>query len=119
IRQMLDQQIAKGEKFTIESMERMQQDAHSLRAERDAPLFKGWKAGNPDAETARAMIEGWDRVLTTNTVPGAIYVRWSTSEAGGKAVKEKPGPARQALVEEGLTQALARMTKDWGPDWTE
>jgi len=119
IRQMLDQQIAKGEKFTIDSMERMQQDAHSLRAERDAPLFKGWKAGNPDAEKARAMIEGWDRVLTTNTVPGAIYVRWSTSEAGGKAVKEKPGPARQALVEEGLTQALARMTKDWGPDWTE
>jgi penicillin amidase len=116
---MIDQRIAKGEKFTIETMERMQQDAYSLRAERDAPLFKGWKAANPDAEKARAMIEGWDRILTKDTVPGAIYVRWATSDAGGKAVKEKPGPARQALVEEGLGQALARLNKDWGSDWSQ
>ena len=119
IRQMLDQQIAKGEKFTIESMERLQQDAFSLRAERDAPLFKGWKAGAADAEKARGMIEGWDHVLTKDTVPGAIYVRWATSEAGAKAAKAKPGPARQALIEEGLAQALARLNKDWGSDWTQ
>ena len=119
IRQLLDQQIAKGDKFTIESMERIQQDAYSLRAERDAPLFKGWKAGNADAEKARGMIEGWDHLLTKDTVPGAIYVRWATSEAGTKAAKAKPGPARQALVEEGLGQALARLNKDWGADWTQ
>ena len=54
IRQMLDQQIAKGDKFTIETMERMQQDAYSLRAERDAPLFKGWKAANDRTPKRRA-----------------------------------------------------------------
>ena len=52
-------------------------------------------------------------------MPGAIYVRWATSESGAKAITANPGAARQALVEEGLTQALARMTKDWGSDWSQ
>jgi penicillin amidase len=119
IRQMLDRQIASGEKFTIETMERMQHDAYSLRAERDAPMFKGWKAGDPDVEKARAMIESWDRVLTKDTVAGALYVRWSTSDAGRKAVDAPSGAARQALVEEGLRQAIGRATKDWGSNWQE
>ena len=118
IRQMLDQRIAKGEKLTIETMEQLQQDAYSLRAERDAPLFKGWTAKNADAERARAMIDGWDHVLTRDTVPGAIYVRWSTSEAGRKAVGAK-GAERVALVEAGLLQAIERASKDWGADWTQ
>jgi penicillin amidase len=119
IRQMLDQRIAKGQKFTIETMEKLQWDSYSLRAERDAPLFKGWTGKTADTEKARAMIEAWDRVLSKDTAAGAIYVRWSTSEAGRKAAAAKPGAARQALVEEGLSQAIARATKDWGADWTQ
>ena len=100
-------------------MERIQQDNYSLHAERDAPLFKGWTAKDPDAEKARAMIEGWDRILTKDTVPGAIYVRWTTTDAGRKAVAAKAGPEQHALVEQGLSEALARMTKDWGSDWSQ
>ncbi len=116
IRQLLDKQIAEHKPFTIEDMERIQQDSYSLHAERDAPLFKGWTANNPDAEKARAMIADWDRILTKDTVPGAIYVRWTTTEAGQKAVAAKPGPAQHALVEQGLQEALDRITKDWGPN---
>jgi penicillin amidase len=119
IRQMLDQRIAKGEKLTIESMEQLQQDAYSLRAERDAHLFRGWTSTKPDVEKARAMIAAWDRVLTKDTVPGAIYVRWTGTDAGRKAVVAKAGSAQQALVEEGIAQALARTTKDWGMDWNQ
>lgn len=118
IRQDLDAQIASGKKFTIEDMERIQWDNTSLRAEQDAPLFKGWTAKNPDAEKARAAIEGWDHVLTANSVPGAMYVRWATSESGGKAVSAK-GAAQRALVEQGLVEALDTMTKDWGSDQTQ
>ncbi len=118
IRQMLDQRIAKGEKFTIATMEQLQQDAYSLRAEREAPLFKGWTAKDAVAERARAMIDGWDHVLSQTTVPGALYVRWSTSEAGRKAVDAK-GAERVALVEAGLLEAVERATKDWGADWTQ
>jgi penicillin amidase len=116
IKQDLDQQIASGKKFTIEDMERIQQDDHSLRADIDAPLFKGWTAKDPNAEKARAAIEGWDHNLTADTVPGAMYVRWATSESGVKAAAAKPGAAQHALVEQGLLEALDQMTKDWGPD---
>jgi len=34
-------------------------------------------------------------------------------------VEATSGPARQALVEQGLSQALARLTKDWGSDWSQ
>lgn len=119
IRQMLDQQIASGKKFTQDDFIRMQQDAYSLRAERDAPFFKGWKASSAEAEKARAMIESWDRILKADSVAGALYVRWSTSEAGRKAVDEKNAAARHKLMEEGLTQAIARATKDWGADWSQ
>lgn len=115
IRQMLDAQT----QFTVEDMKRLHHDAYSLRGERDQPLFKGWTGKSADVEKARALVEGWDRVLTKDTVPGAIYVRWATSESGAKAIAAKPGGARQALVEEGLTQALARLTKDWGSDWSQ
>lgn len=117
IRQMFEQQ--EGRKLTVLDMERMQQDSYSLRAERDQPLFKGWSAQNPEAEKARALIEGWDRVLTRDSVAGALYVRWSTSPAGEKAVDAPSGPARQALVEEGLLKAVARARKDWGDGWSE
>jgi len=119
IRQMLDHQIATGDKFTIETMTRLQQDAYSLRAERDAPLFKGWTARTPDVEKARALIEAWDHVLTKDTVAGAIYVRWATSDAGRDAVDAKAGASRRGLVEEGLSQAIAQAATDWGEDWSE
>ena len=113
---MLDAQIASGKKLTPADMQRLQQDAYSLRAERDAPLFKGWTAKNADAEKARGMIEGWDRVLAADSAAAALYVRWSTSDAGRKAVEAK-GTERRTLVEEGLMQAIARATQDWGADW--
>ena len=119
IHQLLDKQIAEHKPFTIADMERIQQDNYSLHAERDAPLFKGWTAKDPDAEKARALIAGWDCILTVDTKPGAIYVRWTTTDAGKKAVTAKPGPEQQALVEQGLTEALDRITKDWGPDQSQ
>ncbi len=119
IRQLLDKQIAEHKPFTIDDMERIQQDTYSLHAERDAPLFKGWTAKNPDAEKARAMIEGWDRILTKDTTPGAIYVRWTTTDAGRKAVAAEAGPEQHALVEQGLLEALERVTKDWGSDQSQ
>ena len=114
ITQMIEQ--GKGRKFTVADMQRMQHDSYSLRAERDQPLFKGWTASEPGVEKARAAIEAWDRVLTKDTMAGAIYVRWSTSEAGRKALEEKAPTARQGLVEQGLVQAIERLTKDWGAD---
>jgi penicillin amidase len=116
IRQML----STGAKFSVEDHQRMQHDAFSLRAERDQPLFRGWKSQDPDVERARAMVEGWDKILSRDTTPGAIYVRWTATEAArGLEAGKAAGAARRALVETGLRQALDRLTKDWGPDWSQ
>jgi penicillin amidase len=50
---------------------------------------------------------------------GAIYVRWTRTEAGRKAVAANLGPEQQALVEQGLLEALARVTMDWGSDQSQ
>src|SRR6185295_7734667 len=95
IRQML----STGEKFGVEDLERMQHDAYSLRAERDLPLFKGWTSKDADVEKARAMIEGWDKVLTKDSSPAAIYVRWNATEAARQREAGKvTGRKGQALV---------------------
>jgi penicillin amidase len=66
------------------------------------------------------MVEGWDKILSRDTTPGAIYVRWTATEAArGLEAGKAAGAARRALVETGLRQALDRLTKDWGPDWSQ
>jgi penicillin G amidase len=117
IRQMLSKT---GAKFSIQDHQRMQHDAYSLRAERDLPLFRGWKSKDPDVERARAMVESWDKVMSRDTTPGAIYARWTATEAArGLDAGRTTGAKRQQLVETGLRQAIDRLTKDWGSDWSQ
>ena len=92
---------APEQKFSIEDHERMQHDAYSLRAERDQPLFRGWKSQDPDVEKARAMIEGWDKVLTKDTDAGRHLRPLDRHRGGARASRPgRPSAAkRQALVE--------------------
>jgi penicillin amidase len=116
IRQML----GTGQKFSIEDHQRMQHDAYSLRAARDKALFRGWKSQDPEVERARAMVEGWDNIVSKDTTAGAIYVRWTATEAArARETGQVTGAKGQALVEQGLRQALDRMAKDWGADWSQ
>lgn len=117
----IHQMLGTGGKFSVADLQAMQHDAYSLRAERDLPLFQGWTSRDPEVEKARAAIAGWDKVLTADTMAGALYVRWTGSESG-RAFDRGPGavPAakRRAAVEAGLRQAIDRLSKDWGSDWT-
>jgi penicillin amidase len=113
----IHQLLGAGGKFSIKDHQRFQLDAYSLRAERDRPLFQGWKAKDPDVERARDMIDKWNLVLTRESIAGAIYVRWTTSDAA--RVLTTRSANRQALVEQGLKQAIDRLTRDWGADWAE
>ena len=116
IRQML----STGQKFGVDDHKRMQHDAYSLRAERDQQLFKGWISKDAEVEKARAMIESWDKVVSRDSTAGAIYVRWTTTDAARqRATARITGTKGQALVEQGLRQAIDRITKDWGGDWSQ
>ena len=116
----IHQMLGTGQKFSVADLGRMQHDAYSLRAERDLPLFQGWTSTDADVEKARVAIAEWDQVLSANTRAGAIYVRWtSTDAARGLDSGAVAAPKRRTLVETGLRQAIDRLTKDWGADWSQ
>jgi penicillin amidase len=94
---------------------RIQHDAYSLTAVRDIPLFQGWTARDPEADRARAMIAAWDSILTRETTPGAIYVRWEGTV--DDAVRTAKGTEQRALIEAGLVKTLEGMKRDFGLDW--
>ena len=108
-----------GPEVLLEDHERMQHDAYSLRAERDLRCSRAGGARTRRSE-ARAMIEGWDKVLTKDSAPAAIYVRWTATEAARQRETGRvTGTNGHALVETGLRQALDRLTKAWGADWSQ
>jgi penicillin G amidase len=107
----LHQILGTGGRLTVEDHARIQHDAHSLQAVRDIPSFRGWVSADPEVERARAMIAAWDGVLTRESVPGAIYVRWSGTASGGATGR----PA----IEERLRRTLERLTNEWGAEWSE
>ena len=72
-----------------------------------------------EVEKARAIIEKWDKVVSRDSTAGAIYVRWTTTDAARQRETGRvTGAKGRALVEQGLRQAIDRITKDWGGDWS-
>ena len=57
--------------------------------------------------------------MSRDTAAGAIYVRWTSTDAARGLEGKAGGATQQALVEAGLRQALDRMAKDWGSDWSQ
>ncbi len=115
----LHQLLSTGEIFTVQDHMRMQHDAYSLQAERDKPLFEGWTGQSDEAERARRMIAEWDNVLTRTSVPGALFVRWSTVVDRAALNNNTPLAERVPLIEAGLLSTIAQLQADFGSDWTQ
>ena len=110
------QLIQPGRKYTLEDHARMQHDAYSLRAAADTALFRGWTSTDASVERARAMLEKWDATYRRSSVEAALYESWRSAAGSGRG-----GNAEQARTREGvesrLHAAVARLTRDQGPDW--
>jgi penicillin amidase len=115
IRRVL-QMIAPGRRYSLEDHQRMQHDAHSLRAAADLPLFRGWTADRAEAERARATIASWDAVYAKDSAGAAMYESWRRA-GDAETVSPRLAPAeRKKLLEPGLLEAVARLTRDLGED---
>ncbi|MEQ1856565.1 MAG: penicillin acylase family protein [Longimicrobiales bacterium] len=112
----INQLLGTGEKLSVEDHERIQHDAYSLQAERDLPAFQGWTSNDPDTEWARALVADWDGVLTQESVPGAIYVRWAGEVDARARDTATPLAERRTLAVDGVRGALERLTRDFGAD---
>jgi penicillin amidase len=115
IRQMLDA----GKSYTIEDLRKMQLDALSLRGQAEIPLFQGWSTNDPDTERARDMIAKWNAQLMKDSVPAALYVTWDGVADAAARNQKTPKDQRQKLIEDGLKKAIAKLNKDFGPDWAQ
>ena len=115
IRQILDP----DRKFSLDDFKKMQLDGYSLQAASDIPAFQGWTAQDAGAERARAMIASWDAVLTRTSIPGALYVTWAgAAEPAGRS-RATPATERRPAIEAGLVKAVAKLTRELGPNWSQ
>ena len=115
----LHQILGSGKLFSIEDHQAIQLDAYSLRAEVNFDNFQGWTSELPEVERARTLITGWDRILTRESTAGAIYEAWHELVDSTARDSATPMEERRALTKEGLEKTVAKLTADWGADWSE
>ena len=112
----LHQILGSGEKFSIEDHQRLQHDTYLLAAERDIPAFQGWTSEDENVEWARTLIAEWNGTLSKESTAGAIYVRWSDEIDDGARDPTIPLAERRTLIQQGLENALVRLTRELGSD---
>ena len=114
----LHQVLGSGEQLSVDDHMQIQLDAYSLRAARDIASFQGWTSEDADVEWARAAVAGWDAKFTKESSAAAVYVRWAALVDDGAHNNSLSASQRQAVVEQGLEDALERLARDFGTDRT-
>jgi penicillin G amidase len=112
----LRQLLTPERKYSLEDHQRMQNDAFSLRAASDLPLFKGWSASDPNVERARAMLAAWDGVYRKESAEAALYETWRTIS---RRNDQAPPAEASAHPEETLRTAIGRLSDSQGRNWAE
>jgi penicillin amidase len=127
-------------------MVRMQNDELSIPARALLPHMRDQSIASGPAARARDLLRGWDFVLDKDSVPAGIYAMWQRrviantrqrltpealrARANDITVKrvidalhapdmrfgERPTEARDALLAASLDEAVAELTKRFGPD---
>ncbi len=115
----LHQILGAGETLSVDDHKDIQHDARLLAAERDIPAFQGWTSDDPDVEWARGLIAEWDATVSSESTAGALYVRWNAEVDAAAREERTPEAERRALIEQGLTAAIERLTRELGPDREE
>jgi penicillin amidase len=138
--------LGSGRVFSVAEMVRMQNDELSIPARSLVPLLRDLSIPSGVAARARDLLRDWDFVLDKDSVPAGIYAMWQRrviantrqrlvpealrTRANDITVKriidalhapdmrigEQPTAARDALLALSLDEAVAELTKRFGPD---
>ena len=138
--------LGSGRKFSVADMERLQTDYAALPARQLVPLLANVKSSNDATERARRALLAWNKVLEASSVPAGIYEAWrrrldpnverlvvpAAARPYIRTVSTKriidwltapstdfgadPFHARDSLVLASLDQAVADLTRRFGPD---
>jgi penicillin amidase len=138
--------LGSGRLFTVAETVRLQNDELSLPARALVPLLRDLSLPSGPAARARALLREWDFVLDKDSVPAGIYAMWQrrviansrqrltppslAARANEITLKriidalyapdgrmgEHPERARDALLALSLDEAVAELTRRFGPD---
>jgi penicillin amidase len=105
-------------KHTIDDSKQLQHDVYSLRGALEQEFFRGWTAKSAETEKARALVAGWNAMLQKESAAAAIYLTWRDAADPRALEYQRTKEERAPLVEAGLEQAIAQLTKSQGADWS-
>jgi penicillin amidase len=145
----IDEFLGSGRKFTVVDMMKLQQDELSVTARNLVPMLRDLAIPDAEAAKARDLLLHCDYVLDKDSVPAAVYAAWErrlqSSVAdllvpagarrllGGLNLKrmidwlaapdgrfgKDPTSGRDALLVRCLSDAVAELTKQLGPDMSK
>ncbi len=114
------QVIKPGTIFSMDDSRALQHDTYSLRGAADQLRFRGWTSNDGAVERAREMIAIWDGKLARDSVPAAVYITWRRmSDQRGRGDQLAASDGDRAAIEGDLQKAVARLTADFGSDWSQ
>jgi penicillin amidase len=142
----IDEYLSQKKKFSLEDMEALQQDEHSIPARQLVPLLKNLKSDKPAVSDALKQLNAWDEVLSQPSVAATIYEYWVLKltpriynlyipeaqqasftrydirrviqwvNAPDSAFGKKPIEARNQMLLDALDEAVATLTTKYGTD---
>ncbi len=142
----IDEVLGAGRRFTLEDMERLQQDVVSVPARRLVPLLAGVRPADPRVAAAARRLLAWDDRMDTTSVAATIYALWERRLAAhvrdalvppaaralvpyvsmtrviehlrnpGPELGAAPAAARDTLLVNALSEAVAAVTRRYGGD---
>ena len=113
------QVIKPGHSFSMDDAKKLQHDVYSLRAAEDQQAFRGWTSNDTRVEKARDLIAKWDAMLTSDSVPAAIWITWRQVAYPGLGRGAVPPPSQRKDAEQHLGKAIDKLTADLGADWSQ
>ncbi len=102
--------------FTMRDMEALQHDAYSPSAARDIPLFRGWRADDPEIEFARALLANWDAQHTRESQAAVVYRFVSRAMTADARSESTPDMRRRALLTDAIRSGLVAAREAQGSD---
>jgi penicillin amidase len=111
--QRVDEVLSRGRKFTVKDFQRLQLDEASLPARQLIALLEQLPEGGAgEQQQARKMLQGWNKVLSRDSGPAALFEVWIRRLTSRFLETQVPPETRPLAAGNFDTTALIRMLSE-------
>lgn len=112
LKQIFESKTARGERFTLEDSERMQNDITSTPAQRLLTLLAGLQSNDAPTAAALKLLQGWDARMDKNSAAAALYEVWSAKALRAAVFKAALGDAATPLAGSGDATRILQLLEN-------